>query len=174
MESMAWFCVRTHPRHERFAAHHLNQLDAVEVFHPRFRYRRSGRTAAVEVEESLFPNYVFARFSLRESLDRVRYSPGVTHIVHFGRKYPVVTETEIQALQGQFGPEEVRRLTELKAGDHVRVVGREFTGLDGTVAEVMPGSKRVRVLMEFLGRANMVELSVDSVVTVKKPDASRI
>src|SRR5688572_14483603 len=87
---VAWFCIRSQQRHEPLAARQLAQIEEVEVFSPRIRFPRSTCNGPVWVTESLFPNYLFARFDWRTSLARVHYAPGVKHIVHFGEKWPVV------------------------------------------------------------------------------------
>ena len=53
-------------------------MEDVEVFNPRMRYTRSMKYGPVEVIESMFPNYLFARFDWTISLNlhpRVAGSP---------------------------------------------------------------------------------------------------
>src|ERR1043165_1914121 len=73
----AWFCVRTHLKNEHSAAAHLCLIPGVEVFNPRIRLLRSTRRGRVWFTESLFPNYVFARFDLESHLDKVMHTPSV-------------------------------------------------------------------------------------------------
>ena len=89
---VAWFCLRSHPKHEHIAARHLQQMEGVEVFNPRIRFSRSTKLGPVNVTEALFPNYLFARFDWKTSLARVHYAPGVSGVVHFGIKWPTVPE----------------------------------------------------------------------------------
>src|SRR5215472_8501834 len=69
----AWFCVRTHPKHEHIAAAQLRQEQDIEVFLPRIRYRRSTRLGPAWVNEALFKDYLFARFELSTALRRVKH-----------------------------------------------------------------------------------------------------
>src|SRR5687768_2875491 len=62
VEPVAWFCLRSQPRHEHIAARQLAQMSDVEVFNPRIRFARPTRHGPAWVTESLFPNYLFARF----------------------------------------------------------------------------------------------------------------
>src|ERR1043166_9701891 len=82
--SVAWFCLRSQPKHEHIAARHLRQIENVEVFNPRIRFPRSTPAGKVIVTESMFPNYLFARFDWKLLLTRVHYAPGVSGVVHFG------------------------------------------------------------------------------------------
>jgi len=49
----------------------------VEAFNPQLRLLRSTRRGRIWSTESLFPNYVFARFALESLLERVTYTPAV-------------------------------------------------------------------------------------------------
>ena len=93
-EPIAWFCLRSQPRHEHIAARQLALMSDIEVFNPRIRFARPTRHGPVWVTESLFPNYLFARFDWREALNKVHYAPGVSGIVHFGSRWPIVPAFE--------------------------------------------------------------------------------
>src|SRR5262245_8238151 len=97
--SIAWFCLRSQPKHEHIAAGHLRQMEGVEVFNPRIRYPRSTRNGKVMVRESMFPNYLFARFDWKTSLTRVHYAPGVSGVVHFGTRWRTVPEQAIEEIR---------------------------------------------------------------------------
>src|SRR6185312_13830264 len=62
--STAWFCLRTHPKHECVAAAQLRQEANIEVFLPRIRFKRATRCGPAWVTEALFQNYLFAKFDL--------------------------------------------------------------------------------------------------------------
>lgn len=161
----AWFCLRSQPRHEHIAAGHLRQMTDVEVFNPRVRFTRSTRTGPVVVTESMFPNYLFARFRWREALNRVHYAPGVRGIVHFGSKWPTVPEAAITELRTELGTEEVRVLPEtLVAGEIVEISGGALHGLGAVVTRVLPGRNRVLLLLDFLGRQTSIEVGLSAIV----------
>jgi len=62
--SLAWFCVRSQPKHEHIAAARLRE-SGLEVFLPRIRFKKHSVRGPVWVTEALFPNYLFARFDFR-------------------------------------------------------------------------------------------------------------
>lgn len=84
--AVAWFCLRSQPKHEHIAAGHLLRMGDVEVFNPRVKFTRRTRLGPAPVTEAMFPNYLFARFDWQSALARVHYAPGVSGIVHFGNK----------------------------------------------------------------------------------------
>jgi transcriptional antiterminator RfaH len=167
-KQVAWFCIRSQQKHEHIAARHLAQIEDVEVFSPRIRFARSTKQGPVWVTESLFPNYLFARFEWQRSLARVYYAPGVKHVVHFGIKWPTVPDEAIQELRVNLGAEDLQVVEmDLQPGERVELSGGAFHGLKAVVTQVMPARDRVGVLMDFLGRQTMIEVSITSVVREK-------
>ena len=161
---VAWFCVRSQPKHERIAAGTLRQLD-IEVLNPRVRYRRATRNGPVYVIESMFPNYIFARFNWRTSLNVVHYARGVAGIVHFGCRWPTVPESVIEGIRALIGADELQHDEShtLEPGDRIQLNGGALHGLEAVITQVMPGQQRVAVLMDFLGRQTTVEVPAHTV-----------
>ena len=163
--TLAWFCLRSQPRHEHIAAGHLRKMEDVEVFNPRMRYTRSMKYGPVEVTESMFPNYLFARFDWTTSLNRVHYAPGVSGVVHFNDQWPTVPDASIEEIRALLNADGVHRVfNEPKAGEAVELAGGTFRGLSAVITRFMPGSQRVMVLMDFLGSQTTVELPANSIV----------
>ncbi|HXI51059.1 MAG TPA: transcription termination/antitermination NusG family protein [Candidatus Saccharimonadales bacterium] len=163
--TVAWFCLRSQPKHEHIAAGHLRQMEGVEVFNPRIRFSRPRRQGKTVVTESMFPNYVFAKFDWKTSLPRVHYAPGISGVVHFGCKWPTVPEQAIAEIRALLGDEGVHVIGEIpEAGDEVTISGGLFHGLQVIISQVLPGKQRVMVLMDFLGRQTAVEIGVQSIV----------
>ena len=157
---MAWFCVRTHPKHEHIAAAQLRQEPDIQVFLPRIRYKRSTRCGMAWVTEALFKDYLFTRFDLDSALRRVQAARSVRGVVHFGYRWPAIPDSAIAELQAAMGGQAVRQVEEtLRPGDRVHVGGGPMHGLEAVVTRVMPARERVAVLLEFLGRQTMVELN---------------
>ena len=162
---MAWFCLRSQPKHEHIAASHLRQMEEIEVFNPRVRFARATRQGPVWVTEALFPNYLFAKFDWKTSLARVRYAPGVSNVVHFGSKWPTLSDQVINELRDMIGQDEVHIVPkEFAPGDKIKVAGGIFHGLEAVITQVMPGRQRVMILMDFLGRQSTVEVFVKDIV----------
>jgi transcriptional antiterminator RfaH len=165
----AWFCLRSQPKHECIAAARLRRLDSVEVFLPRIRFRRPTRRGPVWVTEALFPNYLFARFDWKKSLRMVHHSPGVSRVVHFGVHWPTISDDVIDELRAMLGLDEVHVIPmEVSPGDRVKIAGGNFHGFHAVVTQVMPGQKRVALLLDFLGQQSTVK--VDAALVVKDAD----
>ena len=156
---LAWFCLRSQPKREHFAAGHLRQIEGVEVFLPRIRFKRSRRQGPVWVTEALFPNYLFARFCWKTSLRIVNHAPGVSGVVHFGSRWPTVLDAVMDELHSHFANDAIHVIPDkLSPGDAVRISGGVFHGLTAVITRVLPARERVAVLLEFLGRQTAAEL----------------
>ncbi len=161
----AWFCVHSQPKHEHIAAAALRQMETIQVYLPRIRFRRATRRGAVWVTEALFPNYFFARFDPRAHLRRVRATAGVRGPVQFGGRLATAPDEVIQDLRRHTGPDEICLISEeMQAGDAVQISGGVFHGLRAVVTQVIPSRLRVKVLLDFLGRATEIELAGSDVV----------
>jgi transcriptional antiterminator RfaH len=155
----AWFCLRTHPKHEHIAAAQLRQDPEIEVFLPRIRYRRSTRLGPAWVTEALFKTYVFVRFDLSTALRRVQHARAVCGVVHFGDRWPAIPDETIADLKRAIGEEDLRVIEDtLHPGDLVEVAVGPMQGLEAVVTRVMPAKQRVAVLLDFLGRQTAVEM----------------
>jgi transcriptional antiterminator RfaH len=163
--SASWFCVRTQPKHEHIAEAHLARTGQVTVFHPRIRFSRPTRRGPVTVVESLFPNYLFARFDWDQCLNLVQYTSGVSGVVHFGSNWPTLPDSAIDNLRSLFGTESVRWIPSApEVGETVLLCNGVFEGLDAVVTRVLPGGQRVAVLLHILGRQSSVEVKTADVI----------
>lgn len=162
----AWYCVRTQPKHEHIAAATLTRNLGLEVFHPRLRLERATRRGVVRVVEPLFPCYLFVRCSLGERSDEIRYVSGVSSLVHFGQKIPVVPDQVIDELRQCFEAEEPMSVEDrLYPGAEVSVAEGAFLGFSGIVVRLLPARQRVQILLEFLGRTTIAEVDRKSLTT---------
>ena len=132
-------------------------LSGVDVFCPRLRTKKATRRGVVTFVESLFPNYLFARFDVRTVLDKVKHSPSVSTIVHFGDKIPKIPDEVIEELSSAFPEDEILDCDRhVEVGDEVTIGEGPFMGLKATVLRVMTPFQRVEVLLDLLGRATPV------------------
>jgi transcriptional antiterminator RfaH len=164
-QGLAWFCIRSQPKHEHIAAAHLRKEVGVEVYLPRIRFKRATRRGPVWFTEALFPSYFFARFQLAADLPSVCHARGVRGVVHFGHRWPMIPDLVVEEMKATIGPEQVHVINdELRPGEIVQIAGGVFHGLRALVTRVMPSQQRAAVLLEFLGQQTTVELSLDSII----------
>lgn len=168
-EDLAWFCVRSQPKHEHIAAAHLRR-EGMQAVLPRIKFKKPTARGPVWVTEVLFPSYVFAQFNWRDSLRLVHYLPGVAKVVSFGNHWPTIPDEAIDELRRAVGQNELHVIPDdVAPGDAVQISGGAFHGLIAVVTHVFPAKQRVRVLLDFLGRQSSVEVNAASLVRQETP-----
>lgn len=165
MESPAWYCARTKPKHEHIAAANLRKNLNLEVFHPRLRIERATRRGVMRVSEPLFPCYLFFRCLIEEKLGEIQRTSGVSTVVHFAHRIPKIADAVIEELKECFEGEETMTVEDrLSPGDEVLVAEGAFSGMRAFVLRVMPARRRVQVLLDVLGRPTPAEIDENSVI----------
>jgi transcriptional antiterminator RfaH len=160
----AWYCARTQPKHEHIAARNLRGRLGVEVFNPRLRVERATRRGPVRSIEALFPCYVFVRCDLADCADAIRYTYGVSNLVHFGPKVPPVPDDVIEQLRQCFESEEPIDVEDrLTPGSPVTVAEGPFLGSQGVIIRLLPARQRVQILLDFLGQTTVAEVDRRSI-----------
>ncbi|WP_193210799.1 transcription termination/antitermination protein NusG [Luteolibacter marinus] len=169
----AWYCVKTQTKRESIAAAHLRGLEGVEVFCPMLRYRKATRRGKVWWVEALFPAYVLARFRLETEERAVMYCQGVRGLVRFGDRVPAVPDDFVEVLRQEVakqGGDEVLTVgPKIVEGEEVELAHGPLGGVRATVVEVLPARERVKVLLEFLGREQVIEVDLFSLLLPRKP-----
>ena len=173
-ENLAGYCARTKPKHEHIAAANVRKHLSLEVFHPRLRMERATRRGVARIIEPLFPCYIFVRCVISEHVNEIRRMNGISSLVHFGDRIPIIADSVIGELQECFEAEEPLALEDrLSPGDEVTMGDGAFAGMRAFVLRVMPARQRVQVLLEILGGLTQVEVDRSSVVLESDTVADR-
>ena len=170
MEEPLWYCVHAKPKCEHLAAAALRSLPGVEVFCPRIRFQKSTTRGKVWFVEALFPGYLFARFLPQESVRAVRHAQNVIRIIEFGGNPVPLPEKVILDLMEEMKHTEMREITStIKVGDVVQLTEGPMRGLSGIVERMLSGAERVRILLDFLGRQSVIEVTSDKLLHETPP-----
>jgi len=171
-----WFCVRCQTKREHIAAGHLREIEGIEVFCPRLRYRKATRRGKIWWVEPMFPGYVLAKFPMAEMERAVTYCQGVRGLVKFGSIIPSVPQSFVEAIKSEIRnrkdateDELVTLSPTLEPGDEVEVATGPFQGMQGTVISVPNGAERVKILLEFLGKPHAVDMDFFSILLPRRP-----
>jgi transcriptional antiterminator RfaH len=170
-----WFCVRTQTKREHIAANHLRELEGVEVFCPRLRYRKATRRGKIWWVEPLFPGYLLAKFNLSEMERAVTFCQGVRGLVRFGSEIPPVPESFVEILRKEIrnrpeGEEELLSVAPvIQIGDEVEVAHGPLQGMRGTIVSVAPAHERVKILLDFLGQPQAIDVDLFSILLPRRP-----
>jgi transcriptional antiterminator RfaH len=154
-----WLVAYTKPRLELVALQNLERQN-FEVYLPRYKKFKNTDTGPVPVFEPMFPRYIFFRPSQeRQSIECVRSTKGMSHVVRFGFEPGIVgcdmiaTLKQFEAAQNQTTLEE---MSGFNAGQKVKLKHVALGNMEGLVQSV--SKKRVAVLLEILGRPRVVHV----------------
>jgi len=113
----------------------------------------------------MFPGYLFARCALPKMHRQIRYAHGVSGIVRFGDRYPIIEDEVLAQLRNHTGSAEVTELDyKLCEGTQIKITGGAFAGLEAVVTKVLSAKQRVKVLMEFLGTKVEAEIADSNIL----------
>ena len=174
-----WYVVHTYSGYENKVKQNLLQrIEAMGLENKIFKIEIPTETVTeikeggrrVESEKKVLPGYVLVRMELDPSVwAAVRNTPGVTGFVGSQGNPEPLTRDEYNKIMGVGKPRPgvpKKTSTSIEVGQTVKVVSGPFVDFDGTVAEVMPDSGKVRVMVSIFGRETPVELSFDQVAKV--------
>jgi transcription antitermination factor NusG len=168
--SESWYALRSKPRKEEVLWKQLLARE-IEVFYPRVRVHPvNPRSRKLR---PYFPGYMFVNVDLEaEGLSKFNWMPFAIGLVSFDGAPATVPENliheirkrvdEIAAAGGEF-------YDGLKSGEPVRISSGPFAGYEAIFDMRLPGSERVRVLIQMLTDRNVpVELKAGQVERKKK------
>ena len=154
-----WLVAYSKPRQELVALQNLEHQH-FETYLPRYKKFKNTETGPVPVLEPMFPRYIFFRPSTpQQSIESVRSTKGISHIVRFGFEPGIVSSDmlaslqEFEALQNQATLQE---MSNFKVGQKIKLKHVALGSFEGLIQSV--SKKRVAVLLEILGRETVVQM----------------
>lgn len=158
-----WYVIRSKPRKEDVVWRQVHGR-GFETFHPRIRVNPVNPRA--RKLKPYFPGYLFVRVDIEEAgLSVFKWLPHAVGLVNFGGEPAIVPDNLINTIRKRL--EEVNaaggELFEgLKPGEVVLISDGPFKGYEAIFDARLPGSERVRVLLELLGSQRQVPVELDS------------
>ncbi|MFX1552597.1 MAG: transcription termination/antitermination protein NusG [Promethearchaeota archaeon] len=153
-----WYAIYTKPHAEDLVQEQLEKKN-IPVFLPKiceFRFRRNKWQECIQ---PLFPNYLFARFTIPDEYYQVKWARGLKRILGAGDKSLYLHDSIIVFLKKQVNRKGlVQHRPHLKNADKIRVVQGPLEGLFGIVQGGVDAKGRVRILMDILHAGAKIEL----------------
>jgi transcription antitermination factor NusG len=159
-----WFAVQVWARKESFVAAHLQGL-GYECFLPTYRSQRKWSDRTKELEQPLFPGYLFSRFDF-ENRRPVVMTRGVQCIVGVKGIPTPVDEHEIAAIQALVASGVPNQpCPYLEIGEEVCIESGPLRGLRGILMD-FKGSHRLALSVTLLRRSVAVVIDCFSVASL--------
>lgn len=165
VQNCCWYAIHTHLKQEKRAENNLRAWN-VETFYPKTKERRLNQFsgAATYRIKSLFPRYLFARFSVDQLLHNVRFTRGVQSVVSFGGIPIPVDDEIIELFQLRTDDEGLIQISEqFKPGDKVVMKSGILNNLVGIFEREMNDSDRVVILLATINYQGHVLVERDSI-----------
>ena len=169
---LPWFALHVRSRRENLVAAHL-QGQGYECFLPLYESVRRWSDRLKEVEQPLFPGYLFCRFDF-ENRRPLLMTPGVLQVVGVGRTPMPVSEGEVEAIQRAVASGLPNQpWPYLEVGERVRVNHGNLNGLEGILIKFR-GSCRVVLSVMLLQRSVAMEIDIDWVTPLHDKNVARV
>jgi transcription elongation factor/antiterminator RfaH len=160
-----WYTLRSKPRKEEVLWKQLRSQD-FEVFFPRLKVQPINPRA--RKLKPYFPGYMFLHVDLDEvGISTFQWMPHAIGLVAFDGVPATVPENLVHAIKKkveQIAAAGGEVFDGLKPGDQVRISDGVFAGYEAIFDTRLPGSERVRVLIQMLSdRRLAVEMSAGQI-----------
>jgi transcription antitermination factor NusG len=170
-EGLKWYALQVHARKEQLVASQL-QTRNLECFLPTYKSLRKWSDRTKELQQALFPGYVFCRFDY-ENRQPVVMTTGVTQIVGTGKVATAIADSEIEALQVAVSSGiPAQPWPYLRTGEYVQVNYGHLSGLQGILVN-FKGNHRVVLSVTLLQRSLALEVDLDWLSPVAEPRQQR-
>jgi transcription antitermination factor NusG len=166
---LPWFALQVRSRREALVAIQLKG-QGYECFLPLYKSERRWSDRVKEIDQPLFPGYLFCRFELHNR-GPLLMTPGVQQIVGIGRTPMPVAESEMESIrQALASGLPSQPWLYLQIGQRVRVNHGSLNNLEGILIN-FKGSHRVVLSVSLLQRSVAMEIDLSWVTPVN--DAKR-
>ena len=112
-------------------------------------------------QRKIFPGYLLVQMELNEETWHiVKDTPKITGFAGDSMKPAPLSEKEVEEILSQIkeGVSKARPKVSFNIGDDVRVIDGPFVNFIGTIEEVKPEKRKLKVLVSIFGRSTPVEL----------------
>lgn len=162
----AWYALQVWSRKESSVSTHLQSL-GFECFLPTYKACRQWSDRVKEVEQPLFPGYLFSNFDFHNRRQLVM-TPGVIQIVGNGKSPLPVANSEIERLQIAVASDvDKQPWPYLQAGERVRGDRGSLRGMEGILINIK-GTHRVVLSISILQRSVAVEVDLSWITAIEK------
>lgn len=148
-DDLNWYVIQTHSKQEDRAAENLAAW-GLNVCNPKIKgHRRNSFTGELAYfARPLFPNYIFAKFSLNSVYHKLRFTRGVRSVLNFGDYATPVDEAIINIIQSRLGDDGFVTIGEkFIPGESVIIREGPRQHLVGIVEKEVQDSDRVMILL---------------------------
>ncbi len=155
----SWYAVQTMPRHEKVVAKYC-EIRQIESFLPLYsEVHRWKNGCRVEVQQPLFPGYLFAHIA-RNGCAQIVSVPGVMSVVGAGKAPTPIADFEIESLRSGLYQRTFAPHPYLIVGARVRIKSGALAGMSGILVRYK-NKFRVVLTLDLIMRSVAVEVGIE-------------
>jgi transcriptional antiterminator NusG len=167
----SWYALHTYSGHENKVKSYIESLIESAAAHGAISRVVVPTEEVVEMrggkktvsKKRFLPSYVLIEMEMtKDAWYLVTNIPGVTNFVGPAKKPQALTAEEIEQILGHIDRRKSPEVVDIPyvVGDQVKVNDGAFKDFIGTVQEVLPEKRRVKIMVSIFGRGTPVELDV--------------
>lgn len=167
----SWYALHTYSGHENKVKSYIESLIESAAAHGSISRVVVPTEEVVEMrggkktvsKKRFLPSYVLIEMEMtKDAWHLVTNIPGVTNFVGPAKKPQALTAEEIEQILGHIDRRKSPEVVDIPyvVGDQVKVNDGAFKDFIGTVQEVLPEKRRVKIMVSIFGRGTPVELDV--------------
>ena len=169
-DGMSWFALQVRSRRESIVAAQLSE-QGYECFLPLYKSVRRWSDRMKELEQPLFPGYLFSRFDYLNCRSLLM-TPGVQQVLGNGRSPIPVEEQELESIRQALSSGLPNQpWPYLQVGERVRVNYGSLNNLEGFLIN-FKGSHRVVLSVTLLQRSVAMEIDLAWVTPVRETSSA--
>jgi transcriptional antiterminator NusG len=164
-----WYVAHTYSGHEYKAKKYLENACQAAGFADMFGQILVPTEEIVEMKQGkrstsvkkFLPSYILIEMELnKETQNLVTSTPGITNFVGASGKPLPLRESEVTRILQQIDRSKNRDVLDIpyKVGEAVKVIDGPFSDFAGTVSEINPERRNLKVMVSIFGRPTPVEL----------------
>ena len=158
-----WYALRSKPRKEEVVWRQVHTR-GIEIFYPRLRVQPVNPRA--RKQKPYFPGYMFVQVDIDEvGLSAFRWMSHAMGLVCFGDEPAIVPDHLIHSIKHRI--DEITAaggelFDGLRPGDKVLIHDGPFAGYEAIFDARIPGSERVKVLLQLLNDKRQLPVELDA------------
>jgi len=169
-----WYVVHTYSGYEQKAKEALEsriKQEKMEEFFEEILVPTETVVAVVKgqrktSQRKIYPGYIIVHMELNdETWHLVKDTPKIMGFAGNSKNPKPMSEREVAALMRQIqeGASKVKPKIDYSEGDLLKIIDGPFSGFTGTIDEIKPDKRKLRVLVSIFGRSTPVELEFSQV-----------
>jgi len=156
---IAWRCIYCKPKSCEIVKNRLEKV-GIEIFYPIIEEKRKINGKIVYKYKELFPNYFFAKFSLKEHR-LVRFTRGVRKVLaNKCGELSVVPDEVIDRIKSQMSNGYVHLKKSFKKGSQIKITEGYFKDMEGIFLEEVKPQERVLILLNTISKQVKLEIDI--------------